>query len=232
MLKIFDTVIKTYLEEGNFDPKQIVLLLIIAMICGLIVSYTYMKTHPIEFPQKSFAVSLVVLPAIMALIIMMIGTNVARAFSLAGVFQVIRYRSQGDAKDMMFILFSMATGLTCAMGFVTYALLITILFCGVIILFDVFHYGDKRSQKQIVKITVPESLNYSHAFDEVFDQYTSYNRRHCVKTVELGSLFEIHYILKLKNDIDEKAFLDAIRVRNGNLNVVLLLDPPDIEFIS
>jgi len=230
---MFDSVIKS-LSSGtsSFTPRELMLLVCLSLLPGLMTSFTYIKTHQAKTPMRSFAITLVVLPAIITLIVMMIGTSIARAFSLAGAFQIIRFRSQGDSKDMMFVLFSMATGLCCGMGYVAYAAAISLVLCGALFLLEATKFGKPKYERQLLKITIPENLDYKDTFDGILKKYTAFYSRKRVKTVDLGSLFEIHYIVTMSRDADEKAFIDELRTRNGNLSIILVLDELDAEFIN
>jgi uncharacterized membrane protein YhiD involved in acid resistance len=124
----------------------------------------------------------------------------------------------------------MAVGLCCGMGFLLYGVIATVILCGVMIVLDLAKFGRAKSVAQLLKITVPENLDYRNAFDSVFEKYTTSYRRFKVKTVDMGSLYELQYRVTAKPDTDEKEFIDALRCRNGNLNITLLLDAPQNEF--
>jgi hypothetical protein len=186
-----------------------------------------MKTHKNKNPSPSFIFTLVLLPAVVTVIIFLVGNNVARAFSLAGAFSIIRFRSApGDPKDITYVLFSMAVGLAAGMGFILYAVLVGIALCGVMALLELCKYGHPRGTEKILKVTIPENLNFQHAFDEVLQKYTLSSTLRKIKTADLGSLYELNYAVVTKNGIDEKEFIDELRCHNGNLNIVLALDAP------
>ncbi|MTO65341.1 DUF4956 domain-containing protein, partial [Turicibacter sanguinis] len=181
-------------------------------------------THRKETTQQSFVITLVMLPIVISVIILLIGNNVARAFSLAGAFSIIRFRSApGDAKDMSYIFFTLAVGLACGMGYIGYAALITVVLCLLMMLLSVFQFGRSKTTQLQLKITVPEHLNYQDLFDEVLENYTTSYRLERVRTREFGALFEVSYRIQLKDVSKQKEFLDLIRCRNGNLNVSLIL---------
>jgi hypothetical protein len=199
--------------------------LVVSFALGLLVSVVYMKTHKNKIPSQSFAITLVLLPAIVAVIILLVGSNVARAFSLAGAFSIIRFRSApGDPKDITYVLFSMATGLAAGMGFLLYAAIVGIFLCAVVIILELFGFGQVRGTDKILKITIPENLDFSNAFEGIMAKYTLSNTLRKVKTVELGSLYELNYSIVTRDGVSEKEFIDALRTRNGNLNISLVLD--------
>jgi hypothetical protein len=197
----------------------------VAFALGLLVSAVYMKTHKTKSPSQSFAMTLVLLPAIIAVIIVLVGSNVARAFSLAGAFSIIRFRSTpGDPKDITYVLFSMAVGLAAGMGFLLYAVVVGVALCAVALLLELFKFGKSRGTEKLLKITIPENLDYQNAFDGVLQKYTLSNTLLRVKTADLGSLFELNYSVVTRDGLSEKDFLDELRCRNGNLNITLVLD--------
>jgi hypothetical protein len=198
-----------------------------AFLIGLLISFVYMKTNTQKPASQSFTLTLVLLPAVVALIILLVGNNVARAFSLAGAFSIIRFRSApGDAEDITFVLFSMAVGLAAGMGFLAYAAVAGMLFCAVMILLELGKYGKTKDVMKLLKITVPENLDFSHAFDDILQKYTLSSKLRKIRTSDLGSLFEVSYTIKIKEDTNEKEFIDELRCRNGNLNITLVMDAP------
>jgi hypothetical protein len=203
-----------------------------ALILGLLVSLVYGKTHRTRRPSQSFALTLVVLPAVITVIILLVGNSVARAFSLAGAFSIIRFRSApGDPKDITYVLFAMAVGLACGMGYLLFAGLAAAVLCAAVLLLEALQYGGSRgSRGKLLKITVPEDLDYQRAFDDILEKHTDAYKLVGVKTSNLGSLFELRYEITQKAGDDEKAFIDELRCRNGNLNITLVLAAEQGEF--
>ncbi len=192
-----------------------------SIILGLIISISYMKTSKEEVVTSGFAVTLIMLPAIISIIILLVGNNVARAFSLAGAFSIIRFRSEPkDPKDISYIFFTLAVGLSAGMGYVGYAVLFTIILCLIMFILKFINYGEADRSFFELRITIPENLNYENVFDDVLKKYTSSWMFKKVKTKEFGSLFEITYTVVMKNE-NQKKFIDELRCRNGNLGVVL-----------
>lgn len=192
-----------------------------SIILGLIISISYMKTSKEEVVTSGFAITLIMLPAIISIIILLVGNNVARAFSLAGAFSIIRFRSEPkDPKDISYIFFTLAVGLSAGMGYVGYAVLFTIILCLIMFILKFINYGEADKSFFELRITIPENLNYENVFDDVLKKYTSSWMFKKVKTKEFGSLFEITYTVVMKNE-NQKKFIDELRCRNGNLGVVL-----------
>ena len=141
---------------------------------------------------------------------------------MAGAFALVRFRSApGNAKDIAVVFFTMAAGLACGLGYVAFAATFAVVIILVLIVLSVSNFGDMASGNRQLKITIPENLNYTDAFNEVFDSYTTNSQLRKVKTTNMGTLFELTYTVALKKDVNEKNFIDALRVKNGNLNIVL-----------
>ena len=192
--------------------------LLTALVLGLLIGIAYMIACKKDGYNKNFIIGLVLLPAIVSVVILLIGSNVARAFSMAGAFALVRFRSApGNAKDIAVVFFTMAAGLAC----VAFAAIFAVVIILVLIVLSVSNFGDMASGNRQLKITIPENLNYTDAFNEVFDSYTTNSQLRKVKTTNMGTLFELTYTVALKKDVNEKDFIDALRVKNGNLNIVL-----------
>lgn len=193
-----------------------------SLALGVFISLIYIFTHRRETYSSSFTVALIMLPAIIAMIILLVGNNVARAFSLAGAFSLIRFRSApGDSKDISYVFFSLGVGLACGMGYIGYAALFAVILCGFMVILSAVKFGRGKTAAMRLKIVLPESMDYQGVFDEIMDQYTESFKLTKVKTSEFGSLFELVYEIVLKRGADTKGFIDKLRCKNGNLNIVL-----------
>lgn len=162
------------------------------------------------------------LSAVVAVVIMMVGNSAARALSMAGAFTLIRFRSApGDPKDILYIFLSMAMGLTSGLGYVAYAGLLTVLVCLVLIVLAKTGFGQRKNHIKSLRITIPEDMDYTGVFEEVFARYTKSYTFEKVKTTDLGSLFELTYTVVMKEGVNEKAMIDELRCRNFNLSIIL-----------
>lgn len=209
---------------SSLDPLSMVILLACSLVLGFAISIVYMLTHKKSGYPPSFAVTLVMLPAIIAVMILLIGDNVARAFSLAGAFTIIRFRSApADSKDITYIFFTLAVGLALGLGYVGYAVLFTVVLVAAVGFMEIFRYAVPKNEHMLLKVTVPENLNYQNLLDDILNEYTNSWKLKKVKTADFGALFETAYCIELKKGCDQKEMLDKIRARNGNLNVQLLL---------
>lgn len=201
-----------------------ILIMLSALALGFGISLVYMLTHKKEVYTSGFIIALIMLPAIIAMIILLIGNNVARAFSLAGAFSLIRFRSApGNSKDIAYVFFTLGVGLACGMGYIGYAFLFAVILCLVMVILTKVGFGSRRSQSMNLKIVLPEHMDYDGVFEEVLNDYTTTHRLSKVKTTEFGSLYELTYEITLKNMSESKKFIDKLRCLNGNLNVVLMM---------
>jgi hypothetical protein len=198
------------------------LIIFSALGIGFVISQVYIATHKKEGYVSSFPVTLIMLPAIISIIILLIGDNVARAFSLAGAFSLIRFRSApGDPKDIAYVFFTLATGLACGMGYIGYAALFAAILSLVMLIMYKCNYGSQANTSMLLKVTVPENMNYQSLFDDILGKYTNSWHLKRVKTTDFGSLFNLSYRIEIKPDCAQKEFLDELRCRNGNLDISL-----------
>lgn len=169
----------------------------------------------------SFAVAIAVLPAIVQIVIMLVNGNIGAGVAVAGAFSLVRFRSApGTAKEIGVIFLAMALGLATGMGYVLLAAIFFVIIAGVIILLTALKFGERNSAERILKITIPENLDYDGLFDDLFSQYTKEYSLERVKTTNMGTLYELQYHIVLKEKEVPKTFIDEIRCRNGNLNIV------------
>ncbi|MFZ5967240.1 MAG: DUF4956 domain-containing protein [Bacillota bacterium] len=228
---MFETIFSTTTADTSISLINAVLAIVISFVLGGFISLTYMKTCNKGSYSQNFSLTLVLIPTIVAIIIFLIGSNVARAFSLAGAFSIIRFRSApGDPKDIAYVLFTMAAGLACGVGLYGYAILFTTVLCLLMVILYLFNFGAKRSSQKLLKIIIPEDLDYEGAFDEVFHEFTTDYFLKRVKTTDLGSLYELVYMVTMNDGINQKEFIDALRCRNGNLNITLSMCADSAEY--
>ena len=217
---MLDTILTSTTGE-SLTLTNTLIILVVSIILGLIISISYMKTSKEEAVTSGFAITLIMLPAIISIIILLVGNNVARAFSLAGAFSIIRFRSEPkDPKDISYIFFTLAVGLSAGMGYILYAILFTIILCLIMFVLKFINYAEPDKSCLELRITIPENLNYENIFDEILKKYTSSWKFKKIKTKEFGSLFEITYSVVMNNG-NQKKIIDEIRCRNGNLGVIL-----------
>ena len=194
----------------------------ICTLCSLILGIIIALAYKIQDKaSKNFLVSLTVMPVIVQIVIMLVNGNLGAGVAIMGAFSLIRYRSApGSAKEIAAVFLSMAIGICTGMGYVAFGAVMTLIICGVLILFSKTALLGKSGSEKQLKVTIPENLDYSGIFDDIFEKYTLANSLEKVKTVNLGSMYELVYRITEKDEKQEKQMLDEIRCRNGNLTVI------------
>ncbi|MBR5650454.1 DUF4956 domain-containing protein [Pseudobutyrivibrio sp.] len=189
-----------------------------AAVLGFIISLTYIKTGT---ASKNFARTLIILPFLVCMVMLAVNGNFGTSLAVVGAFSLVRFRSlQGNSRDIGFIFFAMTIGIICAVGQMSLALIVTAIICVIHFVLNWVGYGDKEAGEKDLRVTIPENLDYSDIFDDLFEKFTLFHKQIAVKTTNMGSMYEIDYRIKLVDGDIEKEFLDEIRMRNGNLTVV------------
>ncbi len=196
-----------------------------AILCGIITAIAAsVKAHP----SKSFLISLILLPAIVSTVITMVNGNIGTGVAVMGAFSLVRFRSvPGKAKDIVAIFLAMTCGLACAGGYVAIALFFTVIVCAAMIALSFIPFGDERAMD--LEITIPETLNFADAFEDIFAEYTKKHRLVRTKTSNMGSLYKLFYKVELKDKSKMQEFIDKLRCRNGNLEISLSDSPEGVE---
>ena len=212
--------------ELNFQSAAIIVGC--AILMGAVIALIYRFTHRNEGFSSQFMVTLVMVPTVISLIIMLIGSNLATAFSIAGVFSLIRYRSTpGNPKDLTYVLMAVGIGVACGTGYVGYGAFFVVVVGLLMIVLDAVHFGSHDNGAFNLRVTIPESINYDGLFDEVMKECTSSFKLRGVMTTNFGTLYEMRYTVKLKKGVSTRDFMDKIRALNGNLDVIMTLAPTE-----
>ena len=169
----------------------------------------------------AFSQSLALLPGVVTLVIMLVNGNIGAGLAVAGTFALVRFRSApGSAKEITGLFMSVAIGLACGMGYVGVAIVFFGLMALYVLLLGGLRYGEDGVKHRHLKITVPETVDYETLFDDLFEKYTTHHELTKVRTTNMGTLYELHYRIDLKDPRQIREFIDAIRCRNGNLNII------------
>ena len=211
---MFDSIIGTNITVVGF-----LICMLTSLVLGIIVAFLHMKTSE---SNKNFINTLAVLPAIVSTVILLVNGNLGTSVAIVGAFSLIRFRSiPGNSREIMNVFFSMAIGLAVGTGYIAFAVLFTLMISMMSFLLYFLKFGERKQQMKYLTILVPEDLDYTNEFDDLFKTNTSKCDLVKTKTTNLGSMFELKYSVVLKNDVNEKGFIDKIRTRNGNLKVSL-----------
>ena len=211
---IFDTHYVSVIDLSDF-----LLCLGVSLVIGLMLAGCAMFRSRYT---KSFVVTLAVLPAVVCVVIMMVNGNVGAGVAVAGAFSLVRFRSvPGTAKEIGMLFLAMGAGLVAGMGYLGYAVLFTVILGGANMLYSGVNLGGQKNgqRHKVLNVTIPEDLDYSAIFDDIFAQYTTACELVKVKTTNMGSLYRLTYHVTLKDAAKEKEMIDAIRCRNGNLEI-------------
>lgn len=188
---------------------------------GLVMAFAYMYRTRYT---KSFVVTLALLPAVVCIVIMMVNGNVGAGVAVAGAFSLVRFRSvPGSAKEICTLFLAMGAGLITGMGYLGFATLFTILMCVMFLLYNHLDFGAKKNAAiyKTFTIIIPEDLDYTGVFDDVFQTYTTDFVLSRVKTTNMGSMFKLTYNVTMRSGINEKEMIDQLRCRNGNLEIMV-----------
>lgn len=205
-------------HAGTFSILSVAMALGTAFVLGLLIALLYRKVAV----SAGFTIILAVLPLLVTSVIMIVNGNLGASVAVLGAFGLVRFRSAaGTAREIGFIFFAMAVGLAAGMGFLSLAFIITITTGLVILVLEKIHFGDVESNERELRITIPEDLNYDGIFDDLFFEYTKHTKLEKVKTTNMGTMYELFYRIQLRDSKKQKAFIDALRCRNGNLTIMM-----------
>ena len=213
MTNLFGSIFANSLTVGSF-----LLAIITSMVLGVVLSLVVMYKNKYT---KSFISALVLIPAIETVVIMLVNDNLGIGLTVAGSFALIRFRSvKGNARELAAVFMAMTIGIICGTGYLMVAVLFTLVLCVAMFLLTVLNFGEQPKSERVLRITIPESLNYDEVLDEVLEKYTDNYELERVKTLSLGSLFRLDYNVTLKKGTSIKQMIDELRTRNGNLEIV------------
>ena len=213
---LFDTDLVAVISVTDF-----LLCLGFSLVLGLVMAFAYM--YRIRY-TKSFVITLALLPAVVCVVIMLVNGNVGTGVAVAGAFSLVRFRSvPGTAKEICTLFLAMGAGLIAGMGYLGFAVLFTVVMCTVFILYNCLDFGTKKNAAtfKTFTITIPEDLDYSGVFDDIFAEYTRSHDLIRVKTTNMGSMFKLTYNVEIRDAAKEKEMIDKMRCRNGNLEIAV-----------
>lgn len=209
----------------TFTPEIYFICTAVSLVLGAVIAFTAGFRAK---QSKSFLLALFLIPAIVQTVIMLVNGSVGTGVAVMGAFSLVRFRSvAGSAKEIVSIFLAMATGLATAMGYIGLAAIFVVIICIVMLITSFIHFKERDDLVRSLKITVPEDLNYAHEFDEIFEKYTRNAKLLTVKTSNMGSLYKLLYRVELVSEDDIQKIIDELRIRNGNLEIAVLM--PETE---
>lgn len=221
-----DNVLNSTAVVSRAGASDMLITLGLSVLMGILISVLYIFTHRKSSYSSSYVLTILILPIIVSVVLVMINST-ASALSLAGVFTLCRYRTvPGDPKDITYVFFAMAVGVICGINRNEYIWFLFVFFAvvaAVLLVAQRTKFGECKTSSMTLKITIPEDMNYIGLFDGILNHYTTSWKLRRIKTTNFGSLFELVYSIEMKNEADQKQFIDELRNLNGNLTVVLTL---------
>ena len=205
-------------HAGSFEIWSVLLAFSVSLLLGLFIAAIYRKSSVCH----GFPVILAVVPMLVTSIIMIVNGNLGASVAVLGAFGLVRFRSApGSAKEIGFLFFAMSIGLAVGMGFLTFAIIVTIFAGLAFFILDQTDFGNVNSKDRLLKITIPEDLDYDGIFDDLFQKFTRHSNLERVKTTNMGTMYELSYLIEMRNMSQQKEFIDELRCRNGNLTIVM-----------
>ncbi len=212
---------------GSLNIDSALICIGVAIILGLLISFIHMKTT--EY-SKNFVITLAILPLLVQVVMIMVNGNLGTSVAVLGAFSLVRFRSiPGNSREITSVFFAMAIGLALGMGHILFAFTITIIVGIILIILSKTTFGEFKENNRILKIDIPENLNYIDTFDEILKKYTKEFKICKIKTTNMGSIYELTYKIILKKVNTEKEFIDELRCRNGNLKILLELQETSLS---
>ncbi len=206
-------------STSTVSASEFVICTCISLGLGIVIAFIH--TFKNEY-SKNMLLALLVLPAIIQTVIMLVNGNVGTGVAVMGAFSLVRFRSApGNAREITSIFLSTVTGLAMAMGYVGVAALLIVVVGAAVIVVSLVGLAEPARGTKVLKILIPENLDYTTIFDDILEKYTSKSELDKVKSTNMGSLFELQYNVVMRGGMNEKEFLDELRVRNGNLSISL-----------
>ncbi len=204
---------------SSISLVDVLISMVVAIILGFVIAIVHKKTSRYS---KNFLITVSMLPILVEAVMIMVNGNLGTSVAIMGAFSLVKFRSiPGTSKEILIVFFAMAVGLSCGMGQILFAGILTLIGSVILLTLNKVNIFEKDKDEKRLKILIPENLEYDSVFDDIFKEYTSKVVLEKTKTTNMGSLFELCYIIKLKSGIKEKEFIDKLRERNGNLKISL-----------
>ena len=212
----------TSIYSSFVTAAEFFLMAAVAILCGAV--YAWIMARRVRATKRFFIV-VAMIPFLVGAVITFVNGNIGTGVAIGGAFSLIRFRSApGSADEIAAILAAMGAGIAFGMGYLAYGVIILLALALLYLLFSSLNLFESQplQAERILKVTVPESLEYTDMFDDLFARYLKSAERLGVKTTGMGSMFRLSFLVRLKDAKEEKAFIDALRTRNGNLEISLL----------
>jgi uncharacterized membrane protein YhiD involved in acid resistance len=208
---------------GEFSFMDVALALLLSFALSVFIGWIYKITHRGTSYTQSFVFTLVINGMVVALVMMIVGSNIARAFSLVGALSIIRFRNAlKETRDVGFIFLTMAVGMAVGTKFYLLAVVAAVVIGLVIVLMMRLNWFAREMTNQILRVQLPNNFPFDTLFDSAFLKYTSASELISVESAHSGLLTELTYSVGMKNPNQVQPFLAEIRNLNGNNKVSLI----------
>ena len=204
---------------STISMEALLISCLVSIILGFFIALTHKFTSNYS---KSYLTTIAVLPFLVQVVIMLVNGNLGTGVAIMGAFSLVRFRSlPGNAKEILTVFFAMVVGLAIGTGYLVFSTIMTVVGCIILIIYNKINIFEKNNNEKLLSITIPEDLDYTDVFNDEFNKYTSSNQLIKVKTTNMGSMFDLKYKIILKDISKEKEFIDSLRIKNGNLKIMI-----------
>ena len=203
-------------------PSQFLIMAAASLVSGIV--FSWLMSFRIRANRRFFIVSSII-PFVVGMVLTFVNGNIGAGVAFGGAFALTRFRSaQGTADEIAAVLITMASGVAFGMGYLAYGVLILLVMGLVFLVLSALPIFDHAGlqQEKLLKVTIPESLDYAGVFDDTFQRFLRSFENVGIKTTNMGSMFRLSYKIQLRDPSREKEFIDELRTRNGNLEVAIL----------
>ena len=208
---------------GGFQLWEVLAALTLSFIMSLMIAFVYRETHKGLSYSTAFVHTMIIMGVTISIIMLIIGSNVARAFALVGALSIIRFRNAvKESRDVAFIFMTMAVGMAAGTGFYMAGIMFTLFACGMVFFLHRFDIGAMPSREVLLRVHLPEYLDYHTAFNDIFFRYVQEHSLLSVESIRSGTLLELVYSVNFRKGADEVKFMDELRAVTGDNKVALL----------
>ena len=210
--------------SGTFSVGDIAIALALSFVLSAVIGWVYRFTHRNISYSQSYVQTLVILGMLISLIMLVVGSNIARAFALVGALSVVRFRNAiKETRDVGFIFLVMGVGMACGTRFYTLAIFATVAICLIIVVMYRFNWFASTVQRQVVKVQVPaDGGDHTEAVQDVLIRHTSEFELVSLESIRGGALTEIMYTVRLKKGQKPADLVTALSARTSGQRVTVL----------
>lgn len=213
-----------------FTVQDVALTIVLSFVLSMVIGWTYKSTHRSVVYSQSYVQTLVLMGMVVSIVMLIIGSNIARAFALVGALSIVRFRNAiKETRDVGFIFYAMAVGMACGTRFYLLAVVSTAIISGLVWLMTNVNMFAKEAAPLFLKVRLPGDMPYATLFDDVFGRFLNRYELVAIETVQAGTLVELAYSVELKRGVDPQAFLAQLGELNDHNKVVLITGQQEVD---